>query len=309
VGWGYQIERFQASNYFLVYAFICSLPFFSFLLFFILSNNRINIIFLTKPLFVFYVVLLLPFIAKLPFFFLHLWLPKAHVEAPTRGSIILAAILLKIGGFGIIRVLIMLKIQPIFILSVAFLGFLVRSLTCCFQSDRKSFIAYSSVAHINFILVRLFTFFSKREKIRTMVIMSHGFISGFLFFSVGLLFYITLTRSIYFSRFSFSIFFIPFLVFTLILLANFGVPPFVSSVREIIRFSLIFKFAQSFFLFLLFYAFIVCYFCIFLLLVVLHGKLSWAYKPLYKIEVIRIRGFIIVFLVFNLIIITLIYRK
>jgi hypothetical protein len=60
---------------------------------------------------------------------------------------------------------------------------------------------------------------------------------------------------------------------------------------------------------LLFYAFIVCYFCIFLLLVVLHGKLSWAYKPLYKIEVIRIRGFIIVFLVFNLIIITLIYRK
>jgi len=111
LGFGYQTERIQAATYLLVYTILCSFPFI-FLIFKILQTNWTLYLFGRRVRFSFFIktVLLLVFFVKLPLFLLHSWLPKAHVEAPTIGSVLLAAILLKLGGFGVVQMFSLFKV-------------------------------------------------------------------------------------------------------------------------------------------------------------------------------------------------------
>lgn len=156
-----------------------------------MSLNNFNFIFiyyydyLHNLNFYYYLFLIIIFLVKIPLFIFHIWLPKAHVEAPISGSIILAGIILKLGGFGIYHVLILvfkvnLKFNYLFI-SLCLLGILVLRLVCFFQRDLKILIAYSSVVHIALVIIGFLTLNNWGYFGSLILIFGHGLCSSGLF--------------------------------------------------------------------------------------------------------------------------------
>ncbi|MFP4278373.1 MAG: NADH-quinone oxidoreductase subunit M [Halochromatium sp.] len=159
-----------------------------------------------------FIAFLLAFAVKVPMFPVHTWLPDAHVEAPTGGSVILAAIMLKIGGYGFLRF--SLPITPDasaaldwLIIAMSLIAVIYIGLVALVQQDMKKLIAYSSIAHMGFVTLGFFVIFGILQRAETagavmgieggmVQMISHGFISGALFLCVGVLYDRMHTREI-----------------------------------------------------------------------------------------------------------------
>jgi NADH-quinone oxidoreductase subunit M len=143
----------------------------------------------------------LSFAIKVPIFPLHTWLPDAHVEAPTAGSVILAGVLLKMGTYGMIRFCLPLfpqstiKFAP-FISVLAVIGIIYGALVSMVQKDMKKLVAYSSVSHLGFVVLGIFALTIESVQGSVIQMINHGLSTGTLFLLVGMIYDRTHTREI-----------------------------------------------------------------------------------------------------------------
>nr|YP_010999367.1 NADH dehydrogenase subunit 4 [Cricotopus dentatus]WPM93213.1 NADH dehydrogenase subunit 4 [Cricotopus dentatus] len=300
LGWGYQPERLQAGVYLLFYTLLASLPLLM-SIFYILNNTlTMNIFMLMNYSFYyyfFYFTMIFAFLVKMPMFLVHLWLPKAHVEAPVSGSMILAGVLLKLGGYGLIRVfpflmLMGLNFNYVFV-SISLVGGFLISLVCLRQMDMKALIAYSSVAHMGIVLSGLLTLTYWGLSGAYTLMIAHGLCSSGLFSLANMTYERVGSRSLMINKGLLN--FMPSLSLWWFLLCsgNMAAPPTLNLLGEISLLNSIVSWSLYSIIFLSLLSFFGAAYSLFLYSFSQQGKI---YSALYSFSMNYNREFLILFL-------------
>nr|YP_010692673.1 NADH dehydrogenase subunit 4 [Homoeocerus bipunctatus]WBV80561.1 NADH dehydrogenase subunit 4 [Homoeocerus bipunctatus] len=275
-GWGYQPERLMAGFYLLFYTLFASFPLLVSIFYIFYTNNTLfyNLVLLNSNFYL-YLSLIMAFLVKMPMFLFHFWLPKAHVEAPVSGSMILAGVLLKLGGYGLYRVLGFMNhfyFNYIWIVLSLFGTFIV-GLLCLSQIDIKSLIAYSSVSHMGLVISGIMTCNYLGFYGSLILMIGHGLCSSGLFSLANMMYERSHSRSLYIN--SGFITFMPTLTMFWFIFSvnNMASPPSLNLMGEILLINSVLSWSSSTSLFLALSSFLSCCYSIYLYSITQHGSL------------------------------------